>query len=74
MTLQKIPWQVFGAPMGPGGNSAGGHMMPGNSPGMNSPQFMSQQGYPEPNKGFMQQGMYGRSSGGYPAGPGYGGR
>ncbi|XP_026130091.1 zinc finger MIZ domain-containing protein 2-like isoform X1 [Carassius auratus] len=65
--------QVFGAPMGPGGNSAGGHMMPGNSPGMNSPQFMSQQGYPEPNKGFMQQGMYGRPSGGYPAGPGYGG-
>uniref|UniRef100_A0A671N6H7 Zinc finger MIZ domain-containing protein 2-like n=1 Tax=Sinocyclocheilus anshuiensis TaxID=1608454 RepID=A0A671N6H7_9TELE len=67
------PSQVFGAPMGPGGNSAGGHMMPGNSPGMNSPQFMSQQGYPEPNKGFMQQGMYGRPSGGYPAGPGYGG-
>uniref|UniRef100_A0A8C1T6P9 Zinc finger, MIZ-type containing 2 n=1 Tax=Cyprinus carpio TaxID=7962 RepID=A0A8C1T6P9_CYPCA len=65
--------QVFGAPMGPGGNSAGGHMMPGNSPGMNSPQFMSQQGYPEPNKGYMQQGMYGRPSGGYPAGPGYGG-
>uniref|UniRef100_A0A8C2BLV4 Zinc finger, MIZ-type containing 2 n=2 Tax=Cyprinus carpio TaxID=7962 RepID=A0A8C2BLV4_CYPCA len=67
------PSQVFGAPMGPGGNSAGGHMMPGNSPGMNSPQFMSQQGYPEPNKGFMQQGMYGRPSGGYPSGPGYGG-
>uniref|UniRef100_A0A673KP45 SP-RING-type domain-containing protein n=1 Tax=Sinocyclocheilus rhinocerous TaxID=307959 RepID=A0A673KP45_9TELE len=67
------PSQVFGTPMGPGGNSAGGHMMPGNSPGMNSPQFMSQQGYPEPNKGFMQQGMYGRPSGGYPAGPGYGG-
>lgn len=49
-------------------------MMPGNSPGMNSSQFMSQQGYPEPNKGYMQQGMYGRPSGGYPAGPGYGGR
>lgn len=65
--------QVFGAPMGPGGNSAGGHMMPGSSPGMNSPQFMSQQGYPEPNKTYMQQGMYGRPSGGYPAGPGYGG-
>lgn len=60
--------------MGPGGNSAGGHMMPGNSPGMNSPQFMGQQGYPEPNKGYMQQGMYGRPSGGYPAGPAYGGR
>uniref|UniRef100_A0AAY4AQN8 SP-RING-type domain-containing protein n=1 Tax=Denticeps clupeoides TaxID=299321 RepID=A0AAY4AQN8_9TELE len=67
------PSQVFGAPMGPGGNSAGGHMMPGNSPGMNSPQFMGQQGYTEPNKGYMQQGMYGRPGGGYPAGPGYGG-
>ncbi|GAA6107717.1 zinc finger MIZ domain-containing protein 2 isoform X2 [Tachysurus ichikawai] len=67
------PSQVFGAPMGPGGNSAGGHMMPGNSPGMNSPQFMGQQGYPEPNKGYMQQGMYGRPSGGYPTGPAYGG-
>uniref|UniRef100_A0A8B9KV86 Zinc finger, MIZ-type containing 2 n=1 Tax=Astyanax mexicanus TaxID=7994 RepID=A0A8B9KV86_ASTMX len=66
------PSQVFGAPMGPGGNSAGGHMMPGNSPGMNSPQFMGQQGYPEPNKGYMQQGMYGRPSGGYPTGPAYG--
>ncbi|XP_036382635.1 zinc finger MIZ domain-containing protein 2-like [Megalops cyprinoides] len=67
------PSQVLGAPMGPGGNSAGSHMMPGNSPGMNSPQFMGQQGYPEPNKGYMQQGLYGRPGGGYPAGPGYGG-
>ncbi|KAI1900923.1 hypothetical protein AGOR_G00054830 [Albula goreensis] len=67
------PNQVLGAPMGPGGNSAGGHMMPGSSPGMNSPQFMGQQGYPEPNKGYMQQGLYGRPGGGYPAGPGYGG-
>uniref|UniRef100_A0AAR2JJA8 SP-RING-type domain-containing protein n=1 Tax=Pygocentrus nattereri TaxID=42514 RepID=A0AAR2JJA8_PYGNA len=67
------PSQVFGAPMGPGGNSAGGHMLPGSSPGMNSPQFMGQQGYPEPNKGYMQQGMYGRPSGGYPTGPAYGG-
>ncbi|KAJ8379264.1 hypothetical protein SKAU_G00000420 [Synaphobranchus kaupii] len=67
------PSQVLGAPMGPGGNSAGSHMMPGSSPGMNSPQFMGQQGYPEPNKGYMQQGLYGRQGGGYPTGPGYGG-
>uniref|UniRef100_A0A3P8ZS76 SP-RING-type domain-containing protein n=1 Tax=Esox lucius TaxID=8010 RepID=A0A3P8ZS76_ESOLU len=60
-----------GNPMGPGGNSGGGHMMPGNSPGMGQ-QFMGQQGYPEPNKGYMQQNMYGRGNGGYPAGPGYG--
>ncbi|XP_066570390.1 zinc finger MIZ domain-containing protein 2 isoform X2 [Amia ocellicauda] len=64
------PSQVLGTPMGPGGNSAGNHMMPGSSPGMNSPQFMGQQGYPEPNKGYMQ---YGRPGGGYPTGPGYGG-
>ena len=70
----SLPSQVFGAPMGPGGNSAGSHMMPGNSPGMNSPQFMSQQGYPEPNKAYMQSGMYGRPSGAYQGGPGYGGR
>ncbi|XP_076140152.1 zinc finger MIZ domain-containing protein 2 isoform X2 [Alosa pseudoharengus] len=67
------PSQVFGAPMGPGGNSAGSHMMPGSSPGMNSPQFLAQQGYPEPNKAYLQSGMYGRPSGAYPAGPGYGG-
>ncbi|XP_061118231.1 zinc finger MIZ domain-containing protein 2 isoform X2 [Conger conger] len=77
--------QVLGGPMGPGGNSAGSHMLPGSSPGMSSPQFMAQQGYPEPSKGYMQQGypepskaymqqgMYGRPGGGYPAGPGYGG-
>lgn len=59
--------------MGPGGNSGGGNMMPGHSPGMGQ-QFMGQQGYPEPNKGYMQQGMYGRGNGGYPAGPGYVGR
>ncbi|KAG5834448.1 hypothetical protein ANANG_G00261620 [Anguilla anguilla] len=67
------PSQVLGGPMGPGGNSAGSHMLPGSSPGMSSPQFMGQQGYPEPSKGYMQQGMYGRPGGGYPAGPGYGG-
>ncbi|XP_015221294.1 zinc finger MIZ domain-containing protein 2 isoform X2 [Lepisosteus oculatus] len=67
------PSQVLGNPMGPGGNSAGGHMMPGSSPGMSSPQFMGQQGYPEPSKGYMQQGLYGRPGGGYPGGPGYGG-
>ena len=61
--------------MGPGGNSGGGHMMgPGGGPGMGGGGFMGQQGYPEPNKGYMQQGMYGRSQGGYPPGPGYGGR
>ncbi|KAG9332037.1 hypothetical protein JZ751_016224, partial [Albula glossodonta] len=65
--------QVLGAPMGPGGNSAGSPMLPGSSAGMNSPQFMGQQGYPEPSKGYMQQGLYGRPGGGYPAGPGYGG-
>ncbi|TRY65964.1 hypothetical protein DNTS_034102 [Danionella cerebrum] len=65
--------QVFGAPMGPGGNSGGGHMMPGSSPGMNAPQFMSQQGYTESSKGFLQQGMYGRGSGGYPSAPAYSG-
>uniref|UniRef100_A0A8C9S0Y0 Zinc finger MIZ-type containing 2 n=1 Tax=Scleropages formosus TaxID=113540 RepID=A0A8C9S0Y0_SCLFO len=69
------PSQVLGAPMGPGGNSAGGHMMPGSSPAMGSPQFMGQQSYAEPSKGYMQQGLYGRpgGGGGYPAGPGYGG-
>ncbi|XP_021462414.1 zinc finger MIZ domain-containing protein 2 [Oncorhynchus mykiss] len=65
------PSQVLGGnPMGPGGNSGGGNMMPGHSPGMGQ-QFMGQQGYPEPNKGYMQQGMYGRGNGGYPTGPGY---
>ncbi|KAL4636005.1 zinc finger MIZ domain-containing protein 2-like [Arapaima gigas] len=69
------PSQVLGAPMGPGGNSAGGHMMPGSSPGMGSTQFMGQQSYAEPSKGYMQQGLYGRpgGGGGYQAGPGYGG-
>ncbi|CAB1321459.1 unnamed protein product [Coregonus sp. 'balchen'] len=61
-----------GNPMGPGGNSGRGHMIRGNIPGMGQ-QFMSQQGYPEPNKAYMHQGMYGRGNGGYPAGPGYGG-
>ncbi|KAJ8400088.1 hypothetical protein AAFF_G00401270 [Aldrovandia affinis] len=67
------PNQVLGAPMGPGGNSAGSHMLPGSGPGISSPQFMGQQGYPEPGKSYMQQGLYGRPGGGYPAGPGYGG-
>ncbi|XP_067087161.1 zinc finger MIZ domain-containing protein 2-like isoform X2 [Osmerus mordax] len=68
------PSQGLGAPMGPGGNSGGGHMMgPGGGPGMGGGGFMGQQGYPEPNKGYMQQGMYGRAQGGYPPGPGYGG-
>ncbi|XP_058875506.1 LOW QUALITY PROTEIN: zinc finger MIZ domain-containing protein 2 [Acipenser ruthenus] len=67
------PSQVLGNPMGPGGNSGGSHMLPGSSPGMNSPQFMGQQGYPEhvPNKGYLQHNMYSR--GGYPTSQGYGG-
>ncbi|XP_041088186.1 zinc finger MIZ domain-containing protein 2-like isoform X5 [Polyodon spathula] len=65
--------QVLGNPMGPGGNSGGSHMLPGSNPGMNSPQFMGQQGYPEhvPNKGYLQHNMYSR--GGYPTSQGYGG-
>ncbi|KAG2469416.1 KCC2B kinase, partial [Polypterus senegalus] len=65
--------QVLGNPMVPGGNSGGSHMIPGNNPAMNSPQFMNQQGYgePVPSKSYLQQGMYSR--GGYPSGPGYGG-
>lgn len=49
-------------------------MMSSGGPGVNSAQFMAQQGYPDANKGYMQQGVYGRGGGGYQSGPGYGGR
>uniref|UniRef100_A0A7N8WPG7 Zinc finger MIZ-type containing 1 n=1 Tax=Mastacembelus armatus TaxID=205130 RepID=A0A7N8WPG7_9TELE len=60
-------------PMNPGGNPMGSGM-PGNNPGMNSPQFPGpQQQFPNKgnsNQGYMQQGMYGRPS--YPGGGGFG--
>nr|XP_025038727.1 zinc finger MIZ domain-containing protein 2 [Pelodiscus sinensis] len=45
--------------------------MAGSGSGMNSPQFMGQQPFPEgaAGKGYVQQGMYGRST--YPGGPGF---
>lgn len=49
-------------------------MMSSGGPGVNSAQFMAQQGYPDANKGYMQQGVYGRGGGGYQSGPAYGGR
>uniref|UniRef100_A0A2D4N3N7 SP-RING-type domain-containing protein n=2 Tax=Micrurus spixii TaxID=129469 RepID=A0A2D4N3N7_9SAUR len=66
--------QVFGNPMGPGGNTTGNPMMPSvanSGSGMNSPQFMGQQPFPEGStgKGYVQPGMYSRSS--YPGGPGF---
>ncbi|XP_078522899.1 zinc finger MIZ domain-containing protein 2 isoform X1 [Lissotriton helveticus] len=66
--------QVLGNPMGPGGNSGSSPMMPGmggSGPGMNSPQFMGQQGFSDSGagKGYAHQPMYGRSN--YPAGPGF---
>ncbi|XP_067879066.1 zinc finger MIZ domain-containing protein 1-like isoform X1 [Heterodontus francisci] len=68
--------QVLGNPMAPGGNSSGNHMssgIPGNGPGMNSPQFVGQQPFPatetSASKGYMQQNMYGRPN--YPGGAGY---
>ncbi|XP_039212566.1 zinc finger MIZ domain-containing protein 2 isoform X1 [Crotalus tigris] len=66
--------QVFGNPMGPGGNTAGNPMMPSvasSGSGMNSPQFMGQQPFPEGStgKGYVQPGMYSRTS--YPGGPGF---
>nr|XP_046231777.1 zinc finger MIZ domain-containing protein 2 isoform X3 [Scatophagus argus] len=68
--------QVFGAPMGPG-ESSGGHMMPGGSPGMGpgmGSQFMGQQSYGEAvSKGYGQPIMYGRPSAAYNPASGYGG-
>lgn len=64
--------------MGPGANPGGGPMMQGpGAPGMAGGPggYMGQQGYGEPNKGYINQGMYTRTSGGYPGGPGgYAGR
>lgn len=59
--------------MGPGANPGGGPMMQGpGGPGMAGGHggYMGQQGYGEPNKGYMNQGMYGRTTGGYAGGPG----
>ncbi|XP_049750735.1 zinc finger MIZ domain-containing protein 2 isoform X1 [Elephas maximus indicus] len=66
--------QVLGSAMGPGGNPSSSSMMPGmagGSPALNSPQFLGQQAFAEgsTNKGYVQQGVYGR--GGYPGGPGF---
>nr|XP_020659226.1 zinc finger MIZ domain-containing protein 2 isoform X1 [Pogona vitticeps]XP_020659227.1 zinc finger MIZ domain-containing protein 2 isoform X1 [Pogona vitticeps]XP_020659228.1 zinc finger MIZ domain-containing protein 2 isoform X1 [Pogona vitticeps]XP_020659229.1 zinc finger MIZ domain-containing protein 2 isoform X1 [Pogona vitticeps]XP_020659231.1 zinc finger MIZ domain-containing protein 2 isoform X1 [Pogona vitticeps] len=66
--------QVFGNPMGPGGNTSGNPMMPSvasSGSGMNSPQFMGQQPFPEgsTNKSYVQPGMYSRNT--YPGGPGF---
>lgn len=69
--------QVFGAPMGPG-ESSGGHMMPGGSPGMGpgmGSQFMGQQSYGDAiSKGYGQPVMYGRHNAGYNPASAYGGR
>uniref|UniRef100_A0A672IA84 Zinc finger, MIZ-type containing 2 n=1 Tax=Salarias fasciatus TaxID=181472 RepID=A0A672IA84_SALFA len=68
--------QVFGGHMGPG-ESSGGHMMPGGSPGMGpgmGSQFMGQQSYGDAvSKGYGQPVMYGRPSAGYNPAPAYGG-
>lgn len=59
--------------MGPGANPGGGPMMQGpGGPGMAGGPggYMGQQGYGEPSKGYMNQGMYGRTTGGYAGGPG----
>lgn len=59
--------------MGHGANPGGGPMMQGHGgPGMSGGHggYMGQQGYGEPGKGYMNQGMYGRTSGSYAGGPG----
>ncbi|KAI3362465.1 hypothetical protein L3Q82_012756 [Scortum barcoo] len=69
--------KVFGAPMGPG-ESSGGHMMPGGSPGMGagmSSQFMNQHSYGDAvSKGYGQPVMYGRPNAAYNPPSAYGGR
>ncbi|XP_054630586.1 zinc finger MIZ domain-containing protein 2-like isoform X2 [Dunckerocampus dactyliophorus] len=66
-----------GGVMGPGANPAGGPMMQGpGGPGMvgGPGGYMGQQSYGEPTKAYLNQGVYGRPSGGYVGGPGaYGG-
>lgn len=62
-----------GSVMGPGGNPGGGPMMQGpGGPGMTGGHggYMGQPGYAEPNKGYVNQGMYNRQGGGYAGGPG----
>lgn len=62
-----------GGVMGPGANPGGGPMMqgPGGSGMSGGPGgYMGQQGYGEPSKGYMTQGMYGRTGGAYAGGPG----
>uniref|UniRef100_A0A667FWZ5 Zinc finger MIZ-type containing 2 n=1 Tax=Lynx canadensis TaxID=61383 RepID=A0A667FWZ5_LYNCA len=66
--------QVLGNPMGPAGSPPGSSVMPGvagGGPALNSAQCLGQQAFGEgaANKGFVQQGVYGR--GGYPGGPGF---
>lgn len=59
--------------MGPGANPGGGPMMqgPGGSGMAGGPGgYMGQQGYGEPSKDYMTQGMYGRTGGAYTGGPG----
>ncbi|XP_047704837.1 zinc finger MIZ domain-containing protein 2 isoform X1 [Prionailurus viverrinus] len=68
------PSQVLGNPMGPAGSPPGSSVMPGvagGGPALNSAQCLGQQAFGEgaANKGFVQQGVYGR--GGYPGGPGF---
>uniref|UniRef100_A0A672YFU1 Zinc finger, MIZ-type containing 2 n=1 Tax=Sphaeramia orbicularis TaxID=375764 RepID=A0A672YFU1_9TELE len=67
------PQGLGGGVMGPGANPAGGPMMQGpGGPGMGGGPggYMGQQGYGEPSKGYMNQGMYSRTTGGYAGGPG----
>lgn len=59
--------------MGPGSNQGGGPMMQGpGGPGMSGGHggYMGQPGYAEPNKGYVNPGMYNRPAGGYAGGPG----
>ncbi|XP_029365499.1 zinc finger MIZ domain-containing protein 2-like isoform X4 [Echeneis naucrates] len=62
-----------GGVMGPGANPGGGPMMqgPGGPSMAGGPGgYMGQQGYGEPGKGYVNQGMYSRTPGGYAGGPG----
>ncbi|NXW25357.1 ZMIZ2 protein, partial [Circaetus pectoralis] len=66
--------QVFGSPMGPGGSSGGGPLLPGmagTGSGISSPPGGGQQPFAEgaPGKGYVQPGGGGRSA--YPGGPGF---
>ncbi|KAL0965188.1 hypothetical protein UPYG_G00277920 [Umbra pygmaea] len=61
--------QVFGAPMGPGGNS-GGHMMQGGGGGMSPGMSHQYQSYGD--KGYGQPSLYGRPNANYNQVPPYG--